>query len=184
MTARRASGAGTPKGLRGRRSPARRPRAARGGARRTRTAKATLHVTVRLELLRVPAARRVSAARVRAIARAALAAEGVTGGELSVLVTRDPAIRALNARFRGKDKVTNVLSFPQHDPRAGGLIGDVVLSVDTVARQGAETGAGFAYTFDFYLVHGILHLLGYDHHTGGEAKRMYARTRAILEAAG
>lgn len=141
-----------------------------------------VRVHVSLEVGRAPAAWRVPAARLRALARSALAAEGIEAGELSIVVTRDPAIRELNARFRGKDEATNVLSFPQDDPRAGGAIGDVVVSVDTVARQGTETRAGFRYTFEFYLVHGILHLLGYDHHTGGEAKRMYARTREILAA--
>lgn len=139
-----------------------------------------VHVSV--ETGRVPAALRVDTRHVAAIARAALAAEGIERGELSVLVTRDPTIRLFNAQFRGKDAATNVLSFPQDEPRSGGLIGDVIVSIDTVARQGAETGAGFRYTFDFYLVHGILHLLGYDHHTGGGAKKMYARTRRILSA--
>ena len=139
-----------------------------------------IHVSV--ETGRVPAALRVKPKHVTAIAHAALAAEGIERGELSVLVTRDPTIRMFNEQFRGKDAATNVLSFPQDDPRSGGLIGDVIVSVDTVARQGEETGAGFQYTFDFYLVHGILHLLGYDHHTGGDAKKMYARTRHILAA--
>lgn len=150
--------------------------------RTSRASSGRLRVRVSIETGRAPAALRVSATRVRALAKAALAAEGVARGELSVVVTRDPQIRVLNARFRKKDKVTNVLSFPQDDPRSGGLIGDVIVSVDTVARQGKDTGAGFRYTFDFYLVHGILHLLGYDHHTGGDAKKMYGRTREILEA--
>lgn len=149
--------------------------------RRRRRAGPVVRVAIRTG--HAPVGLAVSAARVRRIARAALAEEGVGAGELSVLVTRDPAIRRINARFRGKDEATNVLSFPQDDPRGGGLIGDVIVSVDTVARQGAATGAGFRYTFDFYLVHGILHLLGYDHHRAAEAKKMYARTRDILEAA-
>lgn len=151
--------------------------------RRARRVNAGVRIHVSAEVGRAPAAWRVPVARVRALARTALAAEGIETGELSVVVTRDPAIRELNARYRGKDKATNVLSFPQDDPRSGGAIGDVVISLDTVARQGGETGAGFRYTFEFYLVHGILHLLGYDHHTGGEAKKMYARTREILGSA-
>lgn len=126
----------------------------------------------------------VPAARVRRIARAALAAEGIERGELSVVITRDAGIRALNARFRGKDKATNVLSFPQDDPRKGGLLGDVVISVDYVEKQGKETGSGFAYTFAYYLVHGVLHLLGHDHHEKNEARRMYRRTEKILEELG
>ncbi len=158
-----------------------------------------LTVTVRNEASGAPARRRIGAAAVRRIARAALLAEGVVRGELSVLVTRDARIRALNSRFRGKDKATNVLSFPQEDPfaargtarrgtraipRRAPLIGDVVVSVDTVARQGLATGSGFRYTFAYYLVHGILHLLGHDHHRPAEARRMYRRTREILAAAG
>ena len=126
----------------------------------------------------------VSAARVRKIARAALAAEGITSGELSVLVTRDAGIRELNARYRGKDAATNVLSFPQGDPRKGGLLGDIAISVDYVDKQGKETGSGFAYTFAYYLVHGVLHLLGHDHHEKNEARRMYRRTEKILRDMG
>jgi probable rRNA maturation factor len=137
---------------------------------------------------RRPARLKLSTAIIRRIAIAALDAEGVRAGELSIVVTRDPEIRALNARFRGKDKATNVLSFPQDDPRSPGaavpLIGDVVISLDYVDRQGAETGSGFRYTFLYYLVHGILHLLGHDHHAPAEARRMYRRTREILAAAG
>jgi len=117
---------------------------------------------------------------IRAVARRALQEEGVARGELSILVTGDRAIRRLNARWRGKDASTNVLSFPGRDR----FIGDVVISVETCARQGAETGSGFRYTFLFYLVHGILHLLGHDHVRPTQARRMNARTRAILEAAG
>ena len=131
-----------------------------------------------------PARLKVATPWIRRLAAEALRVEGIERGELSVVVTRDPRIRSLNAEFRAKDKVTNVLSFPQDEPRAGKLIGDVVISVDTVARQGAQTGSGFRYTFAFYLVHGILHLLGHDHHEPAEAKRMYRRTREILEAVG
>ena len=133
---------------------------------------------------RRPLRLKIAAKDVRAIALAALAAERVTTGELSVLVTRDGKIRELNRKFRGKDEPTNVLSFPQDDPRSGKLIGDVVISIDYVARQGEETGAGFRYTFAYYLVHGVLHLLGYDHHEKNDARKMYRRTREILEAAG
>ena len=127
---------------------------------------------------------KISSVAVGKIARAALTAEGITKGELSVLLTRDEKIRVLNRKFRGMDTPTNVLSFPQDDPRAGKLIGDSAISLDYVDRQGEETGAGFRYTFAFYLVHGVLHLLGYDHHKPADARRMYKRTREILELAG
>lgn len=122
-----------------------------------------------------------SAEAVTHIARAALDALGVSAGELSVSLVSDEEIAALNGRWRGKPMPTNVLSFPMDDPA---LLGDVVVSLETVARQGAETGAGYAYTFAFYLVHGILHLHGWDHHTDAEEAAMRVKTEAILESAG
>ncbi len=140
----------------------------------------SLEVHVVDEAGRRPKRLAIPAAAVRKIARGALAAEGVKKGELTVLVTRDAAIRKLNARFRGKDKATNVLSFPG----TGGHIGDVAISLDYVDAQGSETGAGFRYTFAYYLVHGVLHLLGYDHERERDAKKMYRRTEEILDAVG
>jgi probable rRNA maturation factor len=127
---------------------------------------------------------KVSVRDVKRIAKAALQAEGVPGG-LAVRITRDDEMRQLNRRYRGKDKPTNVLSFPA-GPAAGesAYLGDVAISIDYVDRQGARTGAGFRYTFAYYLVHGILHLLGHDHHHPADARRMYRRTRQILELAG
>lgn len=147
-----------------------------------RTKPPRLRIAVSDQAGRRRAALRLPEKDVTRIARAALAAEGVTSGELSVLVTRDRQIRVLNRDFRGKDKATNVLSFPQ-DPDSG-LIGDVAISIDTCARQGEESGAGFRYTFAYYLVHGVLHLLGHDHHRPAEAKRMYRRMEEILESLG
>lgn len=141
-------------------------------------------VTVVDDAGRRPARLKVPVALVRKLAATALATEGITRGEIAVLVTRDPRIRVLNRTFRRKDKATNVLSFPQDDPKSGGHIGDVAISLDYVERQGRETGAGFRFTFAFYLVHGVLHLLGYDHHAPAEARRMYRRTDEILAAAG
>lgn len=157
----------------------------------TRRAKpARLRIAVTDQAGRRRAALRMPAKDVGRIARAALTAEGVTTGELSVLVTRDPQIRLLNREFRGKDKATNVLAFPPpggrrspQDPESG-LIGDIAISIDTCAREGEESGAGFRYTFAYYLVHGVLHLLGYDHHRPADAKRMYRRMDEILEGLG
>lgn len=116
----------------------------------------------------------------------ALRALDVEAAELSVLLVDDTRIRDLNATWRGKDAPTNVLSFPQDGPTAGEVrtLGDVVVSLETVARQGNETGSGYAYTFAFYLVHGVLHLLGWDHETPEDDAAMMAKTREILETAG
>ena len=119
----------------------------------------------------------VSARTIAKVARAALGKKRLV---LSILVTTNSDIRRLNKKFRGKDEATNVLSFPQDPP----LLGDVVISADYCAKQGRETGSGFRYTFLYYLVHGILHLLGHDHEKAADAKKMYALTERILEKAG
>jgi probable rRNA maturation factor len=121
----------------------------------------------------------ISANAIRKVVRTALAAERAEGA-LSILVTRNAAIRRLNKKWRGKDQSTNVLSFPQLPP----LLGDVVISADYCRMQGEETGSGFRYTFLYYLVHGVLHLLGHDHEKPAEARRMYALTEKILKRAG
>lgn len=82
--------------------------------------------------------------------------------ELSILLTSDPAIQALNRDHRGKDEPTDVLSFPQHDPDHV-ILGDVVISLDTATRQATERGMHVRDEVRVLLVHGVLHLLGYDH---------------------
>ena len=155
------------------------------GARRPRKPK----IVILDEAGRRPKKLAIPDRAIRRIAAAALARERVGSGTLSVLVTRDPKIRVLNRDFRGVDKATNVLSFPGVARVKGASvaephIGDIAISLDYVERQGAETGSGFRYTFAFYLVHGVLHLLGWDHRTAREEAAMHRRTREILEIAG
>lgn len=109
--------------------------------------------------------------------------------ELAVVLTDDQTMRALNARFRGIDKATNVLSFPTPGPsqprtgeRRGELIalGDIVIAFETTQAEAAAEGKEFGHHFAHLLVHGVLHLLGYDHHSDAEAEAMEARERAIL----
>ena len=97
--------------------------------------------------------------------------------ELSVLLTDDEGIAELNARHLGKAGPTNVLAFPMEDKGDSGfqtpLLGDVVVSLDTALRESAETGETLTECLDRLLVHGILHLAGYDHETSAsEAARM------------
>lgn len=98
-------------------------------------------------------------------------------------------MRGLNARFRGIDKATNVLSFPppgssQPHPGARGgepvSLGDIVIAFETTRAEAAAEGKEFDHHFAHLLVHGVLHLLGYDHHSDAEAEAMEARERAIL----
>mgnify|MGYP001160627362 FL=1 len=121
-------------------------------------------------------------------AAAAVFAEiGAGGGgrsELSVVFCDDAAIRKLNAGWRGKDKPTNVLSFPAF-PAAPGeklppMLGDIVLAAETVAREAALEGKPLANHISHLVVHGLLHLLGYDHETDAQAQEMEAVERAAL----
>jgi len=95
-------------------------------------------------------------------------------------------MRTLNRRYRGKDRATDVLSFslregsfPHVQPE---VLGDIVIAVPTAARQAAEAGHPLAREIEFLLVHGLLHLLGYDHERGpAEARRMKRRELQLLK---
>lgn len=123
-------------------------------------------------------------------AAAALAASGVTTlpvGEIAVLLTDDEGIAALNARWRGLDKPTNVLSWPACDARLLALapmIGDIALAYETCAREAAEEGKSFDDHAAHLVVHGALHLVGFDHETDAEAEAMEALERRILAGLG
>ncbi|KMO23499.1 rRNA maturation factor [Methylobacterium indicum] len=115
------------------------------------------------------------------IARAVEAALAVVppGGpiEISVVLTDDPAVQELNRAWRGKDKPTNVLSFPNEQPHGGGprLLGDVVLAYDTMLRESGEQSKPLGHHLAHLVVHGTLHLLGHDHELGdAEADAMEA----------
>jgi probable rRNA maturation factor len=90
--------------------------------------------------------------------------------------------QALNARFRGKDAATNVLSFPAPGADAG--LGDVALALGVCEREAAEQGKTLADHLTHLTAHGVLHLLGYDHESDAEAEAMEARERAILAGLG
>ncbi len=117
-----------------------------------------------VEVLCRPGCRRVPLRLVRDAAQEVLRAERRTGVQACILLTRDPEMRALNRRFRGKSAATDVLSFPAgDDPAAGRHLGDGVISVESAARHAREAGWRLAEEVQFLAVHGLLHLLGYDH---------------------
>ena len=123
--------------------------------------------------------------RIKTAAAAVLRAEEVEGPcELSVLLTGDEGIRAINREFRAVDKPTDVLSFPMGDtdPATGRyLLGDMVLNVARAEEQGARFGHGAEHEISYLTVHSVLHLLGYDHVDEGPMKRrMRAREKAIM----
>jgi probable rRNA maturation factor len=122
-----------------------------------------------------------------AMAAAAADAEIADDAELSLVLTDDAAIRMLNRDHRGLDKPTNVLSFPQDDPDAdayGPLLGDIVVAHETVAREADEEGISFQEHFLHMIVHGFLHLVGYDHMNDDEAEEMEGLETAILARLG
>src|SRR5262245_7479490 len=123
------------------------------------------------------------AARLGRSARRVLSALGLAEAELSILLVSDREMRRLNRRFRGIDRPTDVLSFAQAEGPGGapdGLLGDVVISVDTARRQAAGRAEPLAHELDRLLIHGVLHLLGYDHEgSPAEARRMQRRERQL-----
>ena len=91
-------------------------------------------------------------------------------GELSILLTDDAHIRTLNRDYRGKDKATNVLSFPVPPPAP--LLGDIVLAYETVRKEAQEKHICLEDHLTHLIIHGWLHLQGYDHQTEAEARKM------------
>ncbi len=120
---------------------------------------------------------------VRTAVEATLASEGADGEGVSLLLTSDLAVQALNARFRGQDKPTNVLSFPApKNPEFH--LGDLALAYGVCVREAAEQGKTLAQHTSHLIVHGMLHLLGYDHEEDGEAEEMENEEREILARLG
>jgi len=115
--------------------------------------------------------------------RAAQAALGTVEGDIVVLLTDDAAVRALNGRFRDKDRPTNVLSFPAPENAAPHL-GDIVLAYGVCATEAAAQGKTLADHLSHLVVHGVLHLLGRDHEDDAEAEEMEAEERDILAQIG
>lgn len=124
--------------------------------------------------------------RIRRAAERILSVLEYPDSELSVVIVGDRSIRRLNRQFLGRDKATNVISFAmQEGPFAGvnpEVLGDVVISAVTCAREAEEGGIAFSSRLHFLLLHGILHLAGYDHERSGEAeaKRMENKERQIV----
>ena len=146
---------------------------------------------------------RVACARARGYARALradadrlLSALGLRRTELSVIIVDDATIQGLNREFRGKDSPTDVLSFSQIEEigssasnldwlgdMPGTLLGDVVISIDTALRQASQYRVTPAARLRTLLIHGTLHLIGYDHERSRvDARQMFTRERELVEA--
>ncbi len=164
----------------------------RSRLRRSAAKPRTERIVVMIDSATASSWRRVGrnvAARVRAAARAALAAcPPVRAGEVTVRLSGDAAVRRLNHDFRGKDKPTNVLSFPmaEGDGPDGtpAPLGDIVIAYGTVAREAASQGKTIEQHLLHLVVHGVLHLLGYDHERPADARRMESLETRILASFG
>jgi probable rRNA maturation factor len=131
--------------------------------------------------MRLPSIRTLA----RFLAQARLAAR--LRGQVSVLLTSDSGQRALNRRFRGKNKPTDVLSFPadQTAPGAAKIAGDLSISVPTARRQAEQQGHSLSTEIKVLILHGVLHLAGYDHETdSGQMARREQTLRARLRLPG
>jgi probable rRNA maturation factor len=119
-----------------------------------------------------------------AAARAALAAvPDAPDGEIAILLTDDDTIRDFNARFRGKDAPTNVLSFPA-PPTTPNVLGDIALAFGVCDREAQAQGKTLAAHLQHLVAHGVLHLLGLDHLDDPQAEAMEAMERRILAGLG
>lgn len=136
----------------------------------------------------------VDTRRLKTIARKLLREVDEPDSSLSISLVDDAAIQVLNREHRGKDKPTDVLSFPmyeagespfrqaQHDTEPERLLGDVVISIDTARRQAADYDAPLQNEIYRLLIHGILHVLGHDHEEPAERAAMEAEERRLAAA--
>ncbi|HKY36158.1 MAG TPA: rRNA maturation RNase YbeY [Polyangiaceae bacterium] len=127
----------------------------------------------------------VASGVVRQLGNAMLHALELEAVELSLLLTDDAGIRTLNREHRRKDKPTDVLAFPMAEgrPDRHGLLGDVVISLETAQRQADARRRSLPEEVRFLLAHGLLHLVGYDHGTRAEKREMVRMTRRLVRAA-
>ena len=121
-----------------------------------------------------------------AVAGRALEAEAVPQAELGIVITDDETLRRLNREYAGEDHATDVLSFslregePFAAPDAVDRLGEVIISYETAERQAREAGRPVEAEIEHLLVHGVLHLLGYDHAQPEEERTMRAREAELL----
>ncbi len=101
--------------------------------------------------------------------------------EISIVLADDVFVQNLNHHYRGKDKPTNVLSFPADDPF---MLGDVVLAYETVKKESTHSRRNFEHHVMHLIIHGILHLLGYDHEDDSQAETMESLEIRILRSFG
>jgi probable rRNA maturation factor len=126
---------------------------------------------------------RIDEVRLSTLARHTLASEEVAEVELSVLFVTSEHMKQLNSRFAGNDYATDVLAFPMmEDDEATTILGDVVICPEVAERNAAQLGHDVASELETLVVHGTLHLLGYDHQNDTDKARMEARQQVVLNS--
>jgi probable rRNA maturation factor len=111
-------------------------------------------------------------------------AAGARAGEMGIRVVGSRESRLLNGRWRGRHRPTNVLSFPAAPDLRGRQLGDLVVCAPVIAREAREQGKALPAHWAHMIVHGTLHLLGFDHERAADARRMEGRERALLARLG
>ena len=129
---------------------------------------------------------KISLKKIRQTVQVILDALDCPDSELSILIVDDPQIEELNQQYLNRNRPTNVIAFPMREGEfselSAHLLGDVVISIDTAAREAQNAAMTMERRFIELLVHGILHLLGYDHETDKEQARiMEAKSRELME---
>jgi probable rRNA maturation factor len=122
--------------------------------------------------------------RMREVARTVLDGEGIADYEISLAFVDSPTIQRLNKRFLNHDEPTDVLSFPLSDPHARKLAGELVVGVEVAKEQAAGRGHDVHAELALYVIHGILHLCGYDDKTDDGSRQMRERERHYLGTLG
>jgi probable rRNA maturation factor len=144
-------------------------------------------MSIEVEVQVTQAFSEVSVDLLRVVVEAALRSEDACGG-LTLVITDDQSVQALNRDYLGRDTPTDVLAFSAQEdsgpfvtaPQAGSYLGDVIVSYPRAVAQAAEQGQPVAQELNLLVVHGVLHLLGYDHAGEEDKAAMWARQDAIL----
>src|SRR6516162_967570 len=126
----------------------------------------------------------IDRARMRQTVRTVLEGEGVANYEISLAFVDNPTIHRLNERYLQHDEPTDVLSFPLSEPSAAKLAGELVVGVEVAQAEAAQRGHDVQVELALYVIHGLLHLCGYDDHRDAEVEEMRQRERFYLQALG
>jgi probable rRNA maturation factor len=123
-------------------------------------------------------------ARLREVAKAVLEGEGIAAASISLAFVDNATIHRLNKQFLGHDEPTDVISFPLSGPGAKTLEGELVIGAEVARAQAAERGHDEQAELALYVIHGLLHLCGFDDTTAAAARRMRERERHYLQRLG